>query len=103
MRKLSAEMSSGPMVNLTIDNKHVPKTEGRICVVKESFRATRPILPFTRLPVILTINTLLNNVSILVYFPTTAGISKTISAKEIMTGEALNYKRHLAILFGQYC
>ena len=102
MRKLSAEMSSGPMVNLTIDNKHVPKTEGRICVVKERFRATRPILPFKRLPVILTINIVLDNVKLLGKFPTTDGILTTISPRAIMTGEILNYKRHLAIPFGQY-
>ena len=33
------------------------------------------------------------------YFPTTAGISTTISPREIMTGETLNYKRNLEIPF----
>ena len=33
----------------------------------------------------------------MVYFPTTAKMSTTISPREIMTGETLNYKRHLAI------
>ena len=56
-----------------------------------------------RLPVIWTINTVFKNVKILGYFPVTAGISTTISPREIMTGETLNYKRHLAIPFGQYC
>ena len=103
VQELFAEMSSRTMVTLTSANDHVPKIEQKVQVVKERCRATSHSLPFLRLPVILTINTLLNNVSILVYLPTTAGISKKISAKEIMTGEALNYKRHLAILFGQYC
>ena len=56
-----------------------------------------------RLPVILAINIVLNNVNILVYFPTTDGILATISPRAIMTGKTLNYKRHLAIPFGQYC
>ena len=42
------------------------------------YRKIRPIgghsLPFMRLPVILNINIVLNNVNILVYLPTTAGI-----------------------------
>ena len=31
-----------------------------------------------------------------------AGISTTISPRAIMTGEILNYNRHVAIPFGQY-
>ena len=91
------------MVDLTSANVHVPKTERRIHVVNERFRATRHSLPFMRFPVILTINIVLNNVKILGYFPTTAGISTIISHREIMTGDTLNYKRHLEITFGHYC
>ena len=102
MRELIAEISSGQMVNLTSADEHVPKIEKRIWVVKESCRSTRHSLPFMRLPVILTINIVLNNVKILGYFPKTAGISKTISPREIITGDTLNYKRHLAIPIEQY-
>ena len=90
------------MDNLMSDNKHIPKIERRILVVKERCRATRHSLPFMRLPVIFTFNILLNNVNILGYSPTTAGISTTISPRAIMTGETLNYKRHMAIPFEQY-
>ena len=54
-------------------------------------------------PVTLTINIIFKSIKLLGYFPTTAGISTTISPREIVTGETLNYKRHLAILFGKYC
>ena len=64
------------------------------------WRATRHSLPFMSLPVMLTINTLLNNFNILVYFTTKAGIYTTIIPREIMTGETLNYKRHLEIPLG---
>ena len=103
LQEIIVEMSSGPMVNLTSANELVPKIEGRILVVKESCRSTRHSLPFMRLPVILTINILLNNVKLLGYFPTNAGILKIISPRAIMTGENLNYKRHLEIYFGKYC
>ena len=97
-----AEMSSDPMVNLTSANMNVSKIERRIRLVKESFRANRHSLPFMRLPVILTINIVLNNINFLGYFPTTAEILKTISHRTIIDGETLNYKRHLAIPCGKY-
>ena len=81
-----AKMRSVPMVNLTSANYHVPKIERRIWLVKEICRATRHSLPFTRLPVILTINIVLNNVKLLGYFPTTARILTNISPRAIMTG-----------------
>ena len=45
VRELIAEISIGPMVNLTSANKHVPKTERIIRVVKEKCRVTRTSLP----------------------------------------------------------
>ena len=45
------EILSGPIVNLTSANKHVPKINHLIRMVKESFSATRHSLPFIRLPV----------------------------------------------------
>ena len=74
VQELIAEISSEPMVNLTSANKHVPKIERIIRVVKERCRATSNNISFMRLPVILTINIVLNNVKLLRYFPTTAGI-----------------------------
>ena len=102
VRELTAEMSSGPMVNLKSANEHVPEIERKIWEAKEKCRASRHSLPFMRLPVILTINIVLNNVKILGYFLTTDGISTTISPRAIMTGKTLNYKRCRAITFGQY-
>ena len=54
VREIIAEMSSGPMVSLTIVNEHVPKIERIIRVVKERYRSNRHSLHFMRLPVILT-------------------------------------------------
>ena len=102
MQELIAEMLSGPMVNLKSANEHVPEIEQKIREAKEKCRASRHSLPFMRLPVILTINIVLNNVDILGYLPTTAGILITISPRATMTGDTLNYRRHLEIIFGQY-
>ena len=102
MRELISEISSGPMVNLTIANEHVPEIEWIIRVVKERCRTTRNIISLMSMPVILTINIVLNNVKLLGYFAKTAGISTTISSISIMTGETMNYKRHLEIPIGEY-
>ena len=103
MREIIAEMSSGPMVNLVSANENAPKIEQIIWVAKERCRATIYSLPFTRLPAILTINIVLKNVKLLGYLPTTADIMTNISPREIMTGDTLNYKKHLVIPLGQYC
>ena len=37
------------------------------------------------------------------FFPTRGGISDSISPKTIMSGEILEYKKHLQLQVGQYC
>ena len=37
------------------------------------------------------------------YFPTKGGVSTHIGPKTIMSGETLDYKKHLSLSFGQYC
>jgi hypothetical protein len=49
------------------------------------------------------IHILLNAVKMLNFFPTKGGISNTLSPKTIMSGETLNYKKHLSLQVGQYC
>ena len=103
VQELISEMLSRTMVNLTSANKPVPKIKQQIWVVKQKCRSTRNSLPFISLPVMLTINILLNNVKLLGYFSTTAVILKNISPKYIITGKTLNYKSNLEINFVQYC
>ena len=42
-------------------------------------------------------------VKLLNFFPTKGGISDTLSPKTIMSGEMLDYKKHLHLQLGQYC
>jgi hypothetical protein len=37
------------------------------------------------------------------FIPTKGVISDTLSLKTIMSGETLNYKKHLSLQVGQYC
>ena len=96
-------LPGGPFVNLASSNEHVPEIERRIRVVKERCRATRHSLPFPRIPKLLTIHIVLNAVKLLNFFPTKGGVSDTISPKTIMSGETLDYKKHLSLQIGQYC
>jgi hypothetical protein len=103
MKPLIESILGGPVVNLASANEHVPEIERRIRVVKERCRATRHILPFERIPKIMTIHSVLNVVKLLIYFPTKGGVSETLSPKTIMSGETLDYKKHLSLQIGQYC
>jgi hypothetical protein len=49
------------------------------------------------------IHIVLNAFKMLNFFPTKGGISSTLSPKTIMSGETLNYKKHLSLQVGQYC
>jgi hypothetical protein len=49
------------------------------------------------------IHIVLNAIKMLNFFPTKGGISDTLSPKMIMSGETLDYKKHLSLQVGQYC
>jgi hypothetical protein len=96
-------MPGGPMVNLACSNEHVPEIKRCIRVVKERCRATQHSLPFQRMPKLLTIHIVFYAVKLLNFFPTKGGILDTLSLKTIMSGETLDYKKHLRLQIGQYC
>jgi hypothetical protein len=103
IKTLIESLSGGPMVNLASANEHVPEIEQRIRVVKEKCRANRHALPFQRIPKLLTIHIVLNVVNVLNYFPAKGGVSETLSPRTIMSGEPLDYNKHLSLHVGQYC
>ena len=96
-------LPGGPVVNLASANQHVPEIERRIRVVKERCRAVRHSLPFQQIPKLLTVHIVLNVVKLLNFFPTKEGVSETLSPKTIMSGETLDFKKHLSLQIGQYC
>jgi hypothetical protein len=51
----------------------------------------------------MTIHIVLNVVKLLIFFRTKVGVSDTLSPKTIMSGETLDYKKHLSLQIGQYC
>ena len=94
---------NSPTVNLTSRDEHVPEIERRIRVVKERARAVRHSLPFEQLPKLMTTHLVLHVVRQLTYFPSKAGISDLLSPRMLIKGEALDYKKDLALQYGEYC
>jgi hypothetical protein len=103
LKTMIETIPGGPTVNLASANEHVPEIERRIRVVKEWCRSSRHDLPFHRIPKLLTIHIVFNSVRMLNFFPTRGGVSDNISPKTIMSGEVLEYKKHLCLQIGQYC
>jgi hypothetical protein len=103
LEPLIESVSGGPVVNLASANEQVPEIERRIRVVKECCRATRHSLPFERIPKIMTVHIVINVLSLLNFFPTKGRVYETLSPKTIMSGETLNYKKHLSLQIRQYC
>jgi hypothetical protein len=68
LKPLIESMPGGPLVNLVSVNDHEPEIKQRIRVVKERCRATRHILPFQRIPKLLTIHIVRNVVKLLILF-----------------------------------
>jgi hypothetical protein len=103
LEPLIESMPGGPMVNLESANEHLSEIERRIRLVKEKCWATWHNLPYERIPKLMTIHIVLNVVKLLNFFPTKGGVSDTLRPKTIMSGETLNFKKHLSLQIGQYC
>jgi hypothetical protein len=103
LKVLIESLPGGPMVNLASPNEHVPEIERQIRVVKECSQAAHHRLPFQHIPKLLMIHIVLNAIKMLNFFPTKGGISNTLSPKTIISGETLNYKKHLSLQVAQYC
>ena len=98
LEALIASLPGGPMINTESAYKHVPKTERKIRVVKERCQATWHGFSFQCIPKLL-----FQTVKLLNFFPTKGGISDTLSPKTTMSGEILDYKKHLSLQIEQYC
>ena len=103
LKDIIQNIPAGPRVNLTSANEHAPEIERRILVVKKRSREFRHSLPFNRIPKLMTIHAILDIAKMLNYFTTKQGISSELSPSSILTGESLDYKKHLTLHPGQYC
>ena len=92
----------GPRMNLTAADEHVPEIERDIRFCKERSRCLRHSMPFVRIPVLLTVHIVFCSVRNINFFPAKGGISQNLSPRTLMTGETLDYYKHLQFQTGEY-
>ncbi len=91
-----------PTLNLASANKHVPKIERKIQVIKEQVPAVIYSMPFNSIPAWMLIHAVLFVMKQSNLFPVKGGLSSRLSLKQIMLGEVVHYK-FCAMDFGRYC
>jgi hypothetical protein len=92
----------GILYNETGRDEHVGEVERFIRTLKERIRAVYNTLPFTTMPPRLVIEMAKSCVYWLNAFPNLRGISDTMSPREIIVGQKVDYNQHCKYQFGQY-
>jgi len=100
-RKL-AEDYKGCQFNLSSEAEHNCEIERYIRTVKDRSRSGYNSLPFERMPRVMIIRLVSNAVFWLNAFPHPDGVSSTLSPRYIMTGQQLDFKKHVRLEFGAY-
>jgi len=90
-------------LNVTSADEHVPEIERWIRTCKERCRAVICMLPFKKLPRRLIVELIYAATFWLNSFPKKHGISATISPRTIITGLELDFNKHCALEFCEYC
>jgi hypothetical protein len=83
-------------------NDHIPDIELFIRTVKDRSRSTYRMLPFKYIPCIVLIQLVKNVIFWLNSFPARDGVSTTMSPRCIMTGQEIDYNKHVCLEFGEY-
>ncbi len=91
-------------LNVTARDEHVPEIERPIRTVKERVRCLNTTLAFTIVPRRMLIELVYYSSSIfwLNTFPSSEGISDTLSPRAIVGGTQVDYNKHCKLKFGSY-
>ncbi len=90
-------------VNTTAAKEHVPEVERKIRLIKERGRDILNTLPFKRMPRLMLIKLVYHVVLWLNAFPAKSGVSDTLSPREIVYRQKLDFAKHCKSPFGLYC
>jgi hypothetical protein len=91
-----------PCLDTCGTNDHIPDIERFIRTVKDRSRSTYRMLPFKYIPRIVLIQLVKNVIFWLNSFPARDGVSTTMSPRCIMTGQEIDYNKHVCLEFGKY-
>jgi Reverse transcriptase (RNA-dependent DNA polymerase) len=89
-------------LNTVANGEHVPEVERHIRTLKERVRSVYNVLPFQRLPNRIVIELVYYCTYWLNSFPVADGISDTLSPRNIVTGQHIDYTKHCQLEFGTY-
>ena len=95
-------MIPGVSFNFCAQGEHVPDIERYVRTVKDRVRSGYNNLPFSRLPRLVVVHLVSNAVFWLNAFPHPDGVSTTLSPRYLLTGQHLDYHKHVRLEFGSY-
>jgi hypothetical protein len=96
------EVLTSVSFNLCAKEEHVPEIERYIRTVKDRMHSGYNSLPFERIPCMMVIHLAANAVFWLNAFPHPDGMSNTLSLCYLLTGQPLDYRKHVCLEFGAY-
>jgi hypothetical protein len=89
-------------LNVVSADEHVPEIERYIRTVKERTRCVYNTVPFKRMPTTMVVEMVHASVFWLNMFPSSDGVSDTLSPTGIIVGLKLDYNTHCQVEFGSY-
>jgi hypothetical protein len=89
-------------LNCCTTNEHIPEAERNNRTIGERMRCIHHGFPFKMVPKQVTTESTKFGGTTLNMFPAKGGISAHYSPHTILTGQAIDFKKHLAIPFGSY-
>jgi hypothetical protein len=89
-------------LNCCTTNEHIPEAERNNQTIKERMRCIHHGMSFEVVPKQVTTESSKVGGTTLNMFPAKGGISAHYSPHTILTGQAIDFKKHLAIPFGSY-
>ena len=88
--------------NPTAADEHVAEVERMICIVKERIRATTSRFPWkAAISRLMMCEVVKKSVMMTNSFPPQSGIHATLSPRNVVTGQTLNYDTHFKVPFGR--
>ena len=72
-------------------------------MLKEQVRARRTALPYSKIPIIMSVDLAKDVVAWLNSFPSKSSLLPYVGMRTLMTGVQYDYKLHCQVEFGQYC
>jgi hypothetical protein len=92
----------GINLNTVAHQEHVPKVKRYIIALKEIVQSHYNTIPFTPMPPRMMIELVHHCNFWLNSFPNEDGVSRSLSAQLIVTGNHINYLKHCKLEFGEY-